>query len=151
MPIEKTLAEINTLLDSIGCSQTMTAQSATEFTVAFAVAGVAYRLSVPKPDPASTEFCRVKVNASSWKPATPEQINERVKQETARRMRALAALIKATLVAIEEGITTMERAFIGDIVVGPQGQTMADQVLPQVAAAIERGQVAGTLALPWNQ
>lgn len=150
VPIERTLAEIGGMLGGIGVTQQMTMQDTAQYVVAFVVNGVAYRLSVPKPDPNEQRFTRVKVNATSWKPATAEQQADKVKQEMARRMRALGALIKARLVAIEEGIQTVEQAFVGDIVVGSQGQTLAEVALPQVMQAIEKGQAPGNLALPWS-
>lgn len=151
VPLEQTQAEISNMLARLSCSQTMTMQNDKEFTVAFVLGGVAYKMSVPKPDETSKDYTHVKVNARASKAATPDQVQAKVRQEMARRMRALAALIKARLVAIDEGVTTMERAFIGDIVTGPNGQTVADMILPQIAKTLEAGGTVGTLALPFHE
>ena len=148
VPVEKTQAEISTLLTKMGVIQQMTAQTVDAITVAFVLRGVAYRLTVPKPDPTLPAFTRVKINACSWKPANAQQVGEKVALETARRLRALGALIKARMVAVQEGIITVEQAFIGDIVVGANGQTLADHALPQIAKAIEEGRQPCMLALP---
>lgn len=150
VPLEKSLAEINGMLSRLNCSQTMTMQTDDHFMVAFVIDKVAYKMSVPKPNPKEKRFTEVGINGSTTKPATPKQHAEKVQQEMARRMRALAALIKARLVAVDEGITTMERAFIGDIVAGPNGQTVADMIVPQIANALERVEGVGTLALPFH-
>jgi hypothetical protein len=150
VPLEKSVMEINMMIVAMGSTQTMQMQDDKAWTFAFFVDGIGYKLAVPRPDPNSPEFATVKVNGNTTTAMTPEQKRVRIDAELARRMRALAALVKAKKIAIEEGIVTTEAAFMGDIVVDKGGGTLQDQVLPQVKAALDRGQLAGVLALPFG-
>lgn len=73
---------------------------------------------------------------SSWKPAMEAEIR--------RRWRALALVIKAKLEVVESGITEFESEFLANIVM-PDGRTVAQHVVPRVAAAYELGKVDGNL------
>lgn len=145
VPVEKTESEIKALLKSAGATKTMSYEDDEFHVVAFEIQFIAYQIRLPKPDPADQRFSYIACGRGRTA-ANAAQREQKIKQEIARRMRALGALIKARVVAVDEGITTIERAFVGDIVVG--GQTMADYVLPQVHKAIEAGQPVGVLALP---
>lgn len=58
--------------------------------------------------------------------------------EVRRRWRALALAIKAKLEVVESGIATFEVEFMGHIVL-PDGSTVADRVIPEVAEAYRTG------------
>jgi len=62
-----------------------------------------------------------------------------------QRYRALLLIIKAKLVAIEDGITTLEREFLADIVT-PSGETVSQVLAPQLRSMYERGQVPSLVA-----
>ena len=55
-------------------------------------------------------------------------------QACRQRWRALALAIKAKLEAVETGITSFEREFMAHIVL-PDGQTVADYMIPQIEQA----------------
>lgn len=57
-----------------------------------------------------------------------------------QRYRALALSIKAKLESAESGIEEFETAFMGQIVM-PNGKTMAEIALPQIAIAYESGKM----------
>lgn len=65
-------------------------------------------------------------------------------QEIRRRWRALALVIKAKLEAVQSGITTFESEFMPHIVM-PDGKTVAEHVVPAIAAAYGTGKVRGLL------
>ncbi|MGE0541252.1 MAG: hypothetical protein AB7R89_13850 [Dehalococcoidia bacterium] len=61
-------------------------------------------------------------------------------QACRQRWRSLANGIKAKLALIDDGISTIEREFMADILL-PDGRTVAEATLPQVAIAYETGQM----------
>lgn len=65
------------------------------------------------------------------------QIEAALEQETRRRWRALALAIKAKLEVVETGISSFEEEFLAHIVL-PDGRTVAQMVVPEVAAAYDR-------------
>jgi hypothetical protein len=69
-------------------------------------------------------------------------------QAQRQRWRALALVIKAKLEAVDAGITTVEQEF-GMFILLPNGQTVGDAVLPEIATAYATGAMPRLLlALP---
>lgn len=60
-------------------------------------------------------------------------------QACRQRWRALALVIKAKLEAVESGIVTFEAEFLAHTIVPGTGQTVAEQIEPSLARAIETG------------
>lgn len=63
-----------------------------------------------------------------------------VEQENRRRWRCLALVIKAKLEAVESGITTLEQEFLAHIVL-PNGKTVSEEMVPQIAHAYSTGKM----------
>lgn len=72
----------------------------------------------------------------------PKQTGGVAKYERAERQRwrALLLVLKAKLESVESGIETFERAFLSQIVM-PNGETVGDLVLPQIAESYETGRM----------
>ncbi len=66
-------------------------------------------------------------------------------QATRSRWRALLLIVKAKLEAVESGVTTFEEEFLAHIVL-PGGRTVAQQTIPQIAAAYSSGRAPKLLA-----
>ena len=71
---------------------------------------------------------------------SPQQQREAWEQATRQRWRALTLVVKAKLEAVEAKISTFEQEFMAHIVL-PNGQTVGDYVIPQIAAAYENNQM----------
>jgi hypothetical protein len=67
-------------------------------------------------------------------------------QEIRRRWRALLLVLKAKFEATATGITTFETEFLAHIVL-PGGRTVAQDVVPQIAAAYKSKSMSGPLML----
>ena len=65
---------------------------------------------------------------------------EQVRQEERRVWRSLLLVIKAKLEAVDTGIATFEQEFLANIVM-PNGRTVADLVLPQIAESYASGRM----------
>jgi len=66
----------------------------------------------------------------------PTAIHESYEQAVRQQWRALALVVKAKLEAVESGISEFESEFLAHIVL-PNGQTVGQFMIPQVASAYE--------------
>jgi hypothetical protein len=142
----RTKGEIEDMLMSRGVSQFGTLADSNTAAVLFGFGGLTYRMSLPLPDSQSDEFWKVRVNASSTREATPDQAANKYAAEVNRRWRALAAVVKAKLIAVEEGITTFEDEFLSHVVTD-NGQTLGTRMIPELQKAASLGRVPTILAL----
>lgn len=77
---------------------------------------------------------------STGKPRTNSARETIWEQDKKARWRALAALIKATLIAIDLNIMTFEEAFMQDIIM-PDGQTFKEWAAPQMEKILKSGEM----------
>lgn len=131
---DRSEAEIKRIVLRFGAEQFMSAQSAHRAVLGFKVRDRLIRFELPLPtveDVRKTETGRDR-NAGALQDAHD--------QETRRRWRALALVIKAKLEAVETGVTTFEQEFLAHIVM-PGGKTVAELTLPSINAAYASGKV----------
>ena len=88
--------------------------------IGFMYAGKQVRMSIPMPSRGSYR------SEESWQ------------QERRRRWRALAMVVKAKLVAVEDGIISFEDEFLSYFVL-PNGSTLGQVMIPRLDAAAESG------------
>jgi hypothetical protein len=74
----------------------------------------------------------------SGKLRTQTQAREALDQEIRRRWRSLVLVIKAKLTAVQDGISTLEREFLADLVVPGDGRTFGEWAIPQIEQAYQR-------------
>lgn len=140
---DKSRAEIERTLQRYGADQFMYGWETSRAVIQFRAQGRHIRFLMDMPDPKADEF--VYTPAKRYE-RTPEQQQEAWEQATRQRWRALALVIKAKLEAVETGITEFESEFLAHIVL-PNGTTVGDFILPQVAEAYESGQMPSMLQL----
>ena len=134
---ESSRAEIERTLSRYGAKQFMYGWGEHEgrdvAVVGFQAHGRQVRFHLAMPDPQSREFTHT--------PARQTRRDEKgrleaYEQATRQRWRALALTIKALLEAVEVGILNFEQAFLANIML-PDGSSVGDFMLPQVATAYE--------------
>lgn len=135
---DRSRAELEKLLRNHGASAFMYASDddTGEQLVAFRMTGRQVKISVPIPDPASPLFTQT----PSGKARTELQAIDAYEQEVRRRWRSLVLVVKAKLTAVADGISTLEREFLADIVTD-NGLTVGERMTPMLA------QGSGPLAL----
>lgn len=131
---DQTRTEIERILRRYGASEFAYAWKNQNAMIAFKIQERYIRFMLPMPDANSEEF--------QYTPArrylrTPEQAYAAWEQACRQRWRALALLIKAKLEAVEAGIITFEEEFMPKTVL-PNGQTVSEYILPQIAMAYEK-------------
>ncbi len=132
VPVERSRAEIEATLRRFGADQFVSGWDSKAAMIGFRCHNRSVRFVLPLPDPQEKRFA-----------VTPggrrvRKDNDRLKaweQCCRESWRALAAVIKAKLVAVESGITTFEDEFLAFIVDPHTGRTMSELVVPQLTQA----------------
>ena len=143
---DRTQAEIQTTIRRYGADDIITGQSAeaARAFVQFRYRGFSARVMIPLPDPKERRFWvtpsgkferEADVARAEWEKATRQQ------------WRVLLLLLKAQFEAIENNVITAEEAFLPWILM-PGGRTIGQEVLPQLQAAADGGQLK---ALPFGR
>jgi hypothetical protein len=146
--IDRTRSEIEALLVKRGADgfvsawDGQTGRQVLEFRFPLEGGARVVRLEVPMPDPASVEFTRT----HTGRPRQASAAATAWEQACRQRWRQTKLVLLAKLEAIECGISTFEREFMPDLVT-PDGRTIAEHVLPQLATALDG---AAPLALGWG-
>jgi hypothetical protein len=132
---EKSRAEIERTLRKYGATAFGYATQGRIAAIQFEIAGRRILFKLTLPDPNSRGFTH-----SSRGPRTKALSATAWEQACRQRWRALALVIKAKLEAVESGITTVEAEFLAHTIM-PNGQTVGEWALPQVARLYETGQM----------
>lgn len=145
---QHTQSEIMKLLAARGVTKMATMVDERRFQLAFEYEGVQYRIGLPLPDPDDAQFRTYQRGYGTYQ-RTESAAARMYEQELNRRWRAFGMVIKAKLVAVEEGITTMGAEFIGNAVLAG-GRTVAETYSHQLAMMARNGTLP-TLALAGAQ
>lgn len=132
--MERSLAEIASLLRRYGAGELVTGYGRGEGLVAFSIAGRTVRLSLPMP--ALVDFSET----PAGRRRSRDQQERRYEQACRQRWRAAVLVIQAKLEAIEIGISTLEREFLADLAL-PDGSSVGAALLPQLERALTTGQL----------
>jgi hypothetical protein len=139
--VERSRAEIETILRRYGADQFLSGWRETGAMIAFRAQGRHIRFLLPLPDPKAKDFTEVRTSQhGSTRPASTQQAHERWERACRQRWRALALCIKAKLETVETGISQFEDEFMANIVL-PNGETMSEHARPLIARAYETGKM----------
>ncbi len=139
---DKSKAEIERTLTRYGADSFMYGWQGNQAMVAFVYGGKQMRFLLPMPDRNEERFTHHSQGRRAESAA--EKIYE---QEIRQRWRALLLSIKSRLEEVESEISTFEEAFMGKIVL-PDGQTVADWIMPQIEQAYVSGNMPKMLPAP---
>lgn len=143
VPPDRSRVEIERTLTRYGADRFAYATSPDRAALAFEMEGKAVRFEVRVPTADEFGFTRGNTRRS------PSQAQSAAEAENRRLWRCLLLCVKGKLEAVESGITTFEQEFLAHMVL-PSGQTVADELVPEIDRAIDAGQMPNftTLALP---
>jgi len=145
--IDDTKHQIEKVLAQHGATRFGYSTSASEAEVNFTLRQRFIRYRLLLPDPGDKAFT---YTSSRRFRRTPEEANRLHQQAVKARWRALHLVIRAKLEAITAGIATFEEEFMPYTIL-PNGRTVAEHALPQIARAYELGTMtplAEVAALP---
>lgn len=141
----RTKGEIEDMLLSRGVEQFGTMADSGSATIMFSNQMLTYRITMQLPDREDPAFTDYKQGSVTYR-RSEAQIDERFSKELNRKWRALAAVIKAKLIAVEEGITTFEDEFLAHVVTST-GQTLGERMIPHIKQEALEGNLPTTLSL----
>lgn len=118
VPIERTMAEILSVLKAHGCSSYAFAVERGVHQIMFAHGGYSYKMGVVPPDKENFEL------PATRQRRTPDGVKKAYEDEYRRRARVLLISVKAKLEMCAIG-SSIEKEFLGDLVL-PTGRTMAE-------------------------
>ena len=120
----RTRAEIEHELEKRGASAFGYNRDGQRNVIAFTLGGLQVRMELPMPDRAEYKDYQ----AGNSRRVSGQKVYD---EEVARRWRALLLVVKAKLVAVDDGISTLEREFLADTVLA-SGATVLEQVRPAI-------------------
>jgi hypothetical protein len=139
---DRSRAEIESTLRRFGADQFTSGwdTASSIAVVGFRIAGRMVRMTLPLP----TETDPMVALTPSGKQRSAAQLGEELAKETRRRWRSLLLVLKAKLTAVSDGISTLEREFLADVVL-PDGRTAGEFLAPQIALAYTDGTMPALL------
>lgn len=132
VPVDRSQAEIKKILAKYGASAFAFAEGNGKAMIQFEIDGRRIMFRLPLPQPPSS-------NATQASIKTYEQICR-------SKWRSLALGIKAKLECVNAEITTLEQEFMAHIVL-PNGATVGDVMIPQIAMSYERNEMPPLLGM----
>lgn len=127
VPADRSRAELEKLLRAAGCSRLAFGHDGDLAVVTFDLGGRVVRLSLSVP---ALEHFKKKTTRRRWTSGgyeKPDAALQRLREQEERRLwRVLVLLVKAKLETIGQGLSTVEREFLADVVVN--GRTIGDQL-----------------------
>ena len=140
---DRSRSEIERTLKRYGADSFMYGTRGSTAAVQFEVKGrrILFRLELPDPD--SREYTH---SSTGRVRRSTDQALEAWEQACRQRWRALALIVKAKLEAVEAGISSFELEFLPYTVL-PNGGTVGEWALPQIALAYETGQMPPMLPM----
>lgn len=147
VPVEKSKAELDRLLSRAGATQRLMGDDevAGFAFVVFGLAGRRMRLRIPLPLIEKFKTgTKMKSRGGHHPPApvhftrSPEQQREAHEQACRERWRVFVLLVKAKLEAIDLGLSSIEKEFLGDIYL-PDGRTVHEALIEPIQQAYETG------------
>jgi len=142
VPADRSRAEIERTLQRYGATAFAYGWEIGSATIMFDLNGRRIRFRMPMPDRTSAEFTRTAAGKARSETAAQDAWEKAGRQ----RWRALALVIKAKLEAAAAGITTVDDEFAMAVVL-PDGRTVGEVVLPQIASSYTTGRMPAMLAL----
>ena len=138
--VEQSQFEIKRILRKYGADKFGAMEDRTQAHIMFGYDNLMIQISVPLPQ--REEF----IETASGRPRKDSQVDQEFEKAIKRKWRSLVLLVKAKLVGVNDGLTTIEKEFLGDIVM-KDGKTLATKLVPQVRKMAETGEMPKLLGI----
>lgn len=141
MPVERSIAEIDRLVEKYGAEEFGYMREPGRVIITFRVAGrVWVKIPLPLPKKDAPEI----VYTPTGRERGPYDQAEAYRKAVRQRMRAAVLMVKARLEAIDLGIETLEMAFMPYLLL-PSGETMTEHIMPQLHEMYDTGRMPRAL------
>jgi hypothetical protein len=125
VPVSRSRDEIEHTLARFGATGFAYFNQMPKVAIAFEIRGIRVVMNMTLPDRKRFEL------DTRGKRRTESAIDKDHEQACRQRWRTLANAIKAKLAMVDDGISTIEREFLADIMT-PNGETVGDRLIPQL-------------------
>lgn len=142
VPIERSRAEIERILQRYAATAFMYGSKADRAVVGFEIAGRHIRMILPMP---TSDDKLIAYDGRGHK-RTDHELDVAIQKEARRRWRALSLVIKAKLEAVASGIAILEDEFLAYTVL-PDGRTVGEWARPQIQATYDKGKMPPLLGM----
>lgn len=129
VPVDRSQGEIRKILGKYGATGFAFGENGPRAMVAFEMSGRRIRFDLPLPQHQVTRDKKGYFMSE-----------KQVDAETRRRWRCLVLAIKSKLECVESGISTFEEEFLAYVVL-PNGRTMGQVAIPQIARSYENNEM----------
>lgn len=140
----QSMAELEDLLERFGGGQPTAfayGSSGGRASVQFDIRGRRVRLHLALPGPESFRHGERSNQSATWRiERTPAQMRAMHEAEARRLWRSLVDVVKAKLVAIDDGISTLEGEFLSNLVL-PSGETVGERMADDLEATLRTGEL----------
>lgn len=142
--VARSIDEIRRTVLQFGAEQFATFESGNAMAIAFTCHNLSIRMAVELPDRTADQFCYTP--SRNWSRSEGDAFRLWEK-ECRRRLRSLAAVIKAKLIAVADGVSEFETEFMAYVVVATN-KTIGEHLRPQLQAAMAGKSLPRRIALP---
>jgi hypothetical protein len=140
VPVERSQQEVQKILRRYGADRFGTMEDRKAAYLMFEYNSILIQITVPIPTKeefSKTEKGRIRRN---------NQAEQAYDQAVKQRWRALVLGVKAKLEFVESGISTIEKEFMGWIML-PDGRPLSDHILPKIQEIAKTGKMPRLLAM----
>ena len=127
VPVMRSVEEIKKTLNRYGAGSFGFLEEGNSAAIIFRHEGLTFRIDVPYPDKDDGGYTDVRYD-----------------QEVRRRWRSMALVVKAKLEAVASEISTVDKEFLGDIVM-PDGSALFNGIRPKIYEAAREGKMPKSL------
>lgn len=139
VPVERSLAELKREINRFGATGFGYAEKGDRVQVIFECEGLRIRFDMHIPPRAAfTQDRRGNRRVDTAIDRDWEQAQRRI-------WRSLTAVVKAKLVAVDDGISTFEQEFLAFVVL-PEGDTIGDRMVPEIRHVARTGELPPLIA-----
>ena len=132
VPVTRSRDEIERTLTRFGASKFAYFSDPPFVSIAFEIRGLRVLMKMELPDRKLFE------RDTRGKIRTESAVTKDWEQACRQRWRTLANAIKAKLAMVDDGISTVEREFLADVML-PSGESIGDRLAPEIKAVVESG------------
>lgn len=138
--VEKSQAEVQSILRKYGANRFGTMEDEGKAYVMFEFKGLAIQMDVPLP--LRSDFIKTDAGRSRKE----VQITEAYEQAIKQKWRSLVLSVKSKLVAIETGVSTIEKEFLAFVRM-PNGESLGEFIIPQLETMVKSGKMPKMLSI----
>ena len=134
VPVNRSFEEIRRTLSRFGADGFGYVEMGSKVGIQFQIKNLRVKMTMDMPS--RDQF---RLSPQGWS-RTDAAITRDWEQACRQRWRTMANGIKAKLALVDDGISTVEREFLADIML-PTGETVGERVMPELAESLRRNEL----------